>query len=236
MLNPPINAILEKITVWGPTVKSFDFRYPDGKTIDFLAGQFIMANVPKEGKMVRKPYSIASPPSEKKGLELIITKVEGGYVSTFFHNMKVGDTLLMDGPYGKFLVKEPFQELIFVATGTGIAPFRSQIRTLLEHGAQNPIWVFFGVRYEDQILYDQEFRDLAAKHSNLHFIPTISRPRPGKWNGEVGYVQLAIKKYIKDPKGKDMYICGIVPMVEDVQKVTKEMGFDPSQIHFEKYT
>ena len=157
-------------------------------------------------------------------------------MSTHFHSMKVGDRLIFDGPYGKFLIKEPFEELIFVATRTGIAPFRSQIRTLLERGVQNPMWVFFGVRYEDQILYEPEFRELAAKHPNLHFIPTISRPQPGKWNGETGYVQKAISKYIKDPKGKDAYICSIVPMVEDVKKVTEEMGFDQSQVHCEKYT
>ena len=236
MPNPPFDTLLENISVWSPSVKSFDFRYKDGRTLDFLAGQFIMANVPREGKTVRKPYSIASPPSQKGSLQLIITRVEGGYVSNYFHSLKVGDHLPMDGPYGKFIIQEPFQDLIFVATGTGIAPFRSQILTLFDRGVQEQIWVFFGVRYEDQILYEPEWRELEARHKNFHFVPTISRPRPGKWNGETGYVQNAIKKYISDPRGKDIYICGIVPMVEDVKKIAAEMGVAASKVHDEKYT
>lgn len=236
MPTPTFDTVLKNITVWTPLVKSFDFDFPDNRHWDFVAGQFIMANVPREGKIVRKPYSIASPPSQKGSLQLIITRVEGGYVSNYFHAMKVGDHLPMDGPYGKFIIREPFQDLIFVATGTGIAPFRSQIMTLLQRGVKSDIWVFFGVRYEDQILYEPQWRELEAHHMNFHFVPTISRPRPGKWNGEVGYVQNAIKKHIPDPRGKDIYICGIVPMVEDVKKVAAEMGFLDTQVHFEKYT
>ncbi len=236
MAIPTFDAALEKITIWAPLVKAFDFRFTEGKTINFTAGQFIMANFPRDGKIVRKPYSIASPPSQKDSLQLIITRVEGGFVSNAFHNLKVGDHLPMDGPYGKFIIKEPCQDLIFVATGTGVAPFRSQIRTLFERGFQHQIWLFFGVRYEDQILYDPEWRELESQHKNFHYVPTISRPRPGQWNGEAGYVQKCIQKFITDPKDKDIYICGIVPMVEDVQKATKEMGFVESQIHFEKYT
>ena len=236
MPTPTFDTIVRNITVWTPLVKSFDFEISDPRPWVFIAGQFIMANIPRDGKIVRKPYSIASPPSQKGSLQLIITRVEGGYASNYFHAMKVGDHLPMDGPYGKFLIQEPFQDLIFVATGTGLAPFRSQIRTLFERGVGGQIWVFFGVRYEDQILYEPEWRELEVKHKNFHFVPTISRPRPGKWNGEVGYVQNAIKKYIPDAHGKDVYICGIVPMVEDVKKVTQEMGFSESHVHFEKYT
>ncbi len=236
MITRKFDALLTDIREWTPQVKSFDFKIPGGQPFEFIAGQFVMANVLRDGKMVRKPYSIASPPSQKDSLQLIITRVEGGFVSNYFHGMKVGDHLPMDGPYGKFTIKEPHGDLIFVATGTGIAPFRSQIITLFEQGEKNDIWVFFGVRYEDQILYEPEFRALAARHKNFHFVPTISRPRPGQWSGETGYVQAAIKKHIPGPNNKDVYICGIVPMVEDVKKATQEMGFAESQVHYEKYT
>jgi CDP-4-dehydro-6-deoxyglucose reductase, E3 len=230
------DTIVKNIKVWSPTVTAFDFRMPEGKPLDFVAGQFIMINAPRDGKMIRKPYSIASAPSERNTLQLIITRVDNGFMSNHLHSLKVGDHLPMDGPYGKFTIKEPFQDLIFVATGTGVAPFRSQILDLLARGVTGHIWLLFGVRYEDQILYEPEWKELAAKHKNFHFLPTISRPRPGKWDGERGYVQNLLKKQITDPKGKDIYICGIVPMVEDVQKAAAEMGFEKSQIHFEKYT
>ena len=229
-------AKIQKIVDLTSTVRHFVLEYDQTADTTFKAGQFLQVHLEKDGKPHKKPYSIASSPVLDHQIELCIKKVEGGYVSNAFHALNVGDHLPMDGPYGKFLIQEPYQDLIFVATGTGIAPFRSQIRTLFERSAKGQIWVFFGVRYEDQILYEREWRDMEAEHKNFHFIPTISRPRPGKWSGETGYVQNAIKKYIPDAQGKDVYICGIVPMVEDVKKVTQEMGFLESHVHFEKYT
>ncbi len=97
------------------------------------------------------------------------------------------------------------------------------------------IWLIFGVRYDDEILYHEEWLAFERDHPNFHYIPTVSRPRSSDWKGEVGYVQVKLKKHITDVCDKQIYVCGLVPMIEAVEKTAIEMGCDLKQIHFEKY-
>lgn len=230
----PVVTKLEKIFELTPTVRTFRFRFPEDKWIPFKAGQFCMVHVPKELKPLKKAYSICSAPFEEGYLDLCIKLVEGGYATNWFWRLKEGDEITLTIPYGGFTIKEPLDyDFVFVATGTGLAPLRSMIKTLLREGCGRPMTLIFGVRYENEVLYADEFRELEKKHPNFKFIPTISRPKD--WKGEVGYVQEKLKKYVTDPKGKEIYVCGLIPMIEAVQKAAEEIGFDKKQVHFEKY-
>ena len=229
------DAVITDILVQTSTVRTFTFEM--GKPIEFQAGQFVMSHLPRDGQIAKKPYSIASPPYITDKIQLCIKKVEGGFMSTHFHNLKVGDPLKLQGPMGKFGIVEPIQrDLAFVATGTGIAPLRAMIHDLYHRNKVNSIkiWCFLGVRYEDEILFCDEFKKLEQEHSNFQFIPTISRPK--NWPGEVGYVQEKVKKYIKDPRSVDIYACGLVDMIEATLRVLGEAGFPSEQLHYEKWT
>lgn len=229
------DAVTENIRVQTSTVKTFTFDM--GKPIEFQAGQFVMAHVPREGQIAKKPYSIASPPYLQNKIQLCIKKVEGGFMSNHFHQLKVGDPMKLQGPLGKFLIQEPIQkDLAFVATGTGIAPLRSMIFDLYHRKKVDHIkcWCFLGVRYEDEILFSNEFRKLEQEHPNFEFVPTVSRPK--NWSGEVGYVQEKVKKYLTHPKEVDIYACGLVNMIEETLKVLGAAGFPPEQMHYEKWT
>lgn len=194
-----------------------------------------MVEVPTDqGKPKKKAYSIASSPDETGTLDFCIKLVEGGLATNWFWSLQEGDRVTLGGAYGNFVLPEPAShDLIFVATGTGLAPFRSMIHYLLKRGFKQQLTLIFGVRYEDEILYDKEWREFAARHENFRYIPTISRPK--NWEGETGYVQEQLKKYVSDPKGKALYACGLVPMIAAVEKTALEIGFDKKQIHYEKY-
>lgn len=226
---------LTKIDEYSSTVRNFHFQFLKPR-FDFIPGQFIMVEVPKEGaKPVRKPYSIASPPFFPEKIELCIKLVEGGFVSNWFFGLKLGDEISVQGPLGVFRLVEPLPEhLIFVATGTGIAPLRAQFLQLLHDGYDKPITFVFGNRYENEIPFHQELLDLAKKHSNFHYIPVISRPQ--SWQGEMGYVQEILRKKFPDPKGIHVYICGLVPMVNDLKTCLTELGYPKESIRFEKWT
>lgn len=229
------DAIVSDILVQTSTVKTFTFEM--GKPIEFTAGQFVMAHTTKEGQPFKKPYSIASPPYIKDKIQLCIKKVEGGFMSNYFHNLKVGDRIKLQGPMGVFKIKEPIQrDLAFVATGTGIAPLRGMILDLYHRKKVDSIkvWCFLGVRYDGEILFQDEFEKLQREHSNFRFIPTLSRPQ--NWTGEKGYVQEKVKKYLTSPKDVDIYACGLVDMIEQTIKVLGEAGFPPEQMHYEKWT
>jgi ferredoxin-NADP reductase len=227
---------LEKIFQLTPTVQTFRLRFPGGTGFAFDAGQFCMVEVPDGNKIRKKAYSICSPPHESEYLDLCIKLVEGGLATNWFWSLKEGDQVNLAGPYGNFILPETIQDdLIFIATGTGLSPFRSMLHQLYrtESGFNRLIWLIFGVRYEDQILYNDEWRQLAQEQSKFNYIPTISRPK--KWDGEVGYVQDKLAKYIESPQQKQLYVCGLIPMIEGVEKTAIKMGFDLKQIHFEKY-
>jgi NAD(P)H-flavin reductase len=228
-------AHLAKIDELSSTVRNFHFEFREKPRFDFLSGQFVMVEVPREGKTVRKPYSIASPPHWSGKIELCIKKVEGGYVSTYFFNLKTGYIMPMEGPLGVFRLKEPYPEhLLFVATGTGVAPLRAMIYSLLHEGHAGKITLILGIRYENEILFDAEFRKLAADHSNFEYIPTISRPQ--SWQGAAGYVQDRIRERFAQPQGIQIYACGLVPMINSLKETLTELGYPKQSLHFERWT
>lgn len=218
-----------------PRVKSFQLKLD--RSMECVAGQFVYVHVQRDGKLIRKPYSIASPPYEPDCLELVVTLVTGGYVSTWFHGMQGGEKVTLEGAVGRFIIKNPgASDLVLIATGTGVAPFRSMLLDLFRKGFDRQAWLIFGVRHEDEILYEADWRRLAAAHPNFHFVPTISRPKASKWTGEVGYVQTKVAKYVPEIEGKEVFVCGVVPMVKDVTETLLALGFPSKQIKVEKYT
>ena len=229
------DATVTEIISLTSTVKHFVLQYDETADSSFVAGQFMQVHLEKDGKPHKKPYSIASPPSLRKKIELCIKLVEGGFVSTWFFNLKEGDRIHTSVPYGVFTLQRPLaDDLVFVATGTGIAPMRGFIKQLYEENCAKNIWLIFGNRYESDVLYLDEWREIEKKHSNFKFIPTVSRPE--KWKGETAYVQDVVKRHFSgNLKGKDFYGCGLVPMCKQLRQTLTEMGADRSQIHFELF-
>lgn len=230
------DATVEKIFFLTPTVKHFVLKYDESADTRFIAGQFLMVHLEKDGKPHKKSYSIASSPSLGKRIELCIKLVEGGYVSTWFFNLKEGDRIHTSIPYGIFTVREPWQDdLVFVGTGTGIAPLRGMIQNLYERGCAKNIWLVFGNRYETDILYEKEWRELEKTRPNFKFIPTVSRGTD--WKGETAYVQDLVKKLFDGKtQGKDFYGCGLVPMCKSLKEALLAMGMDKQFVHFEQFT
>ena len=221
---------------FGNETKDFELVFDAGKGMPFLPGQFASVVLPQpDGKVIRRAYSIASPPEEKQHLVLIIKRVEGGTVTNWFWGLKPGDRFRVQGPFGKFILPDPLDfEPVFIATGTGVAPFRSMIHSLLRGGFRGRMSLIFGTRYDTMIPYHQEWLDLCSRHPNLTYIPTVSRPGPG-WKGETGYAQHQVGKFLRDPAGKRVYICGLNEMIQAVQEACLKAGFKKEQILYEKY-
>jgi ferredoxin-NADP reductase len=228
-------AVLHAIESLTSSVKAFRFALDPATDFRFIAGQYVMVDVPKGETVVRKAYSIVSPPSQAGSIDLCIKHVEGGYVSTYFHEqLRVGDALTISEARGNFVDRGGDRERLYVAAGTGIAPIRSMILGLYDGGFDGAMALYFGVRHEDEILYEPDWRRLEAAHAGFRFIPTVSRPRA--WTGRVGWVQNALRETLSDPSTKTAYVCGLVPMVKEVKALLQELGVPREQIHTEKYT
>lgn len=233
---PRIHEVtLGGMTDFGNDTRQFDLAFDPGNGMDFYPGQFVAVLCPRDGKVIRRAYSIASPPENKRQLELIVKLVQGGAVTTWFWSLKQGDRIRVHGPYGKFILPEPVDfDIVFIAVGTGIAPFRSMIRHFLPAGFQRRIWLVFGTRYDNSIPYHEEWVDLANRHPNFRYIPTLSRPGPG-WKGETGYVQTKLEKFFSDPRDKRVYICGLNEMIQAVGRECLRLGYRKDQVFYEKY-
>ena len=236
VMAPPkiYDAKVTRIVPLTDSTKHFELTFPE--PIDFKPGQFVMIRVTPDGKPeVKRPYSICSVPRGTNTVEIVLNRVPGGFMSNFLCDLNEGAVIKAQLPFGQFTLREPSQGELFVATGTGIAPFRSQIGWLLDVKKHTgPVGLAFGCRYENEKLFDEEFRTLAARYSNFTYIPTVSRPTDA-WTGEKGYVQDKVRKYFSKTENTDVYFCGLPAMIDDTKKVLLELGYDPKRIHEEKY-
>lgn len=202
----------------------------------FTAGQFVSVVHNLGGKEITRAYSIASKPGGNR-FSLCLNLVEGGLISPFLFGLSPGDEIDFQEPLGYFTLRHPGHRVLFVATGTGIAPFRSM---LLEHlpKTEPHITLLFGARYDYGLLYREELQGLVADHPHFRMMTTITRPAEG-WSGRIGRVQGHLDEALQaasyDLATVDVYICGLKEMVDDVRKNLKARGLDRKQIIYEKY-
>lgn len=202
------------------------FKLPE--KMNFKAGQFIMIHY----KDKNRPFSIASPPSQET-IELLIKKNKNGCVTPYLANMKSGDKLEISGPYGSFTVKPTdAEEIVFVAAGTGVAPFRAMIQDLLERGVNKKISLIFGFRYD--FYFKEVWRELEMRYKNFKVYVVSSKPERN-WTGLQGHVTEHFKEILKNAEGKEVYMCGPEEMMESSKNELLKIGFKPNQIHIEAW-
>jgi CDP-4-dehydro-6-deoxyglucose reductase len=216
-----------------PEVKHFVFDVPEVEQLPYLPGQFVSFSRDFGEKKVTRAYSTASPPAGNR-FELCLNRVKDGLFSPYLFDMRPGDTVEMKGPLGFFTWRFPVSDSILVATGTGIAPFRSMLQSYFASGGESQITLVYGVRYEESLLYRAECEELERRHSNFRFLPTLTRPDES-WRGLTGRVQTHTLEILGDRRDVDVYICGLKAMVDDMRKRLKEIGLDRHRIIFEKY-
>jgi ferredoxin-NADP reductase len=228
-----LKAKLVESHVIAPEVKHFTFEVPEVEQLPYTPGQFVSFSGDFEGKKITRAYSTASAPFGNR-FELCLNRVQDGLFSPHLFEMQPGDTVDMKGPLGYFVLKYPPSDSVFIATGTGIAPFRGMLVQHLEQYPNRQFTLIFGVRYEEGLLYREEFEALERQYPGFRFWPTLSRPGEG-WSGRTGHVQKHLDEAIGDRRDLDVYICGLKAMVDDVRARLKAMGFDRKQIVAEKY-
>jgi len=214
-------------------VNHFVFEAVGVEHLEFTPGQFVSLHEDVEGKQITRAYSLASAPFGNNRFELCLNRVDGGRLSPHLFAMRPGDMIAMSEPMGTFVLREPPKDSILIATGTGITPFRSFLQAYLPQGAAR-FTLLFGVRHESHILYRTEFEELASRHPQFRFWPTLSRPGEN-WTGRTGHVQAHLEEAISGRKDIDFYLCGLKQMVDDVRATLKGMGFERKQIRYEKY-
>jgi NAD(P)H-flavin reductase len=236
---PTQAARLTRSVSLSEATKHLEFAVEGLKEFNFIPGQFLSIKQHKpDGKEHTRAYSLASPPRGDNTFDLCLNRVESGFLSNWLCDLDEGAAVEFHGPHGMFTLREPRRDAVFVATGTGIAPIRGMIHWLFEKPERHEgyeFWLVFGTRYEENLYYRNEFERIARKHTNFHYVPTLSRCGE-LWTGCKGYVQDHVREVVGERKDMQAYICGLHQMVDANRKLLKEeLGWDRKQVLFERY-
>ncbi len=218
-----------------PDVSLLHFSLTPGDAMRFLPGQFVTFYVTRNGATVTRSYSITSSADLTDRFDLVIKRVDGGYVSSYLCALPPGQELRMIGPLGRFLLTDPRDRtVLFACTGTGIAPFLPMSEALLRLYPNQVAWLFFGTRTKEELLFRKELEAREAAHSNFHYVPTLSRPPP-EWSGAIGHLEEPLKRKFPDLTNCDIYICGVPQMVAEVQQLAAELRCPKERTFVERY-
>ena len=228
-----MNALLVGSREIAPEVRHFLFEIPSVEKLEFTAGQFVSFTEDVHGRSVTRAYSLAAAPDGNR-FELCLNRVREGLFSPWIFQLKPGDTIQMRGPLGYFVPRQPFRDSLFIATGTGIAPFRAFLGAEPVRSHAGRITLLFGARYADGLLYRAEFDQFHTDRPGFRFLPTITQPAAA-WAGRSGRVQQHLDDALDGRTDVDVYICGLKSMVDEVRDLLKARGFDRKQIISEKY-
>jgi NAD(P)H-flavin reductase len=216
-------------------VRQIDFELIAPKEIEFKAGQFVSFEVPdaRTGRTVTRPYSIASAPGSPRNISLLLNLVPGGPGSTFLFGLREGDSTTFAGPAGHFYLRDDLtRDLLFVATGTGIAPLRSMLLANAERPLPQRATVLWGLRSQRDLYCQDELTELTKRYPGSSCMITLSRPDPG-WAGLAGRVTQHVERHIADVKQMAVYLCGNSGMIKEVTSIVQAKGLCP--IYREKY-
>ena len=224
---------------------AFIWVKPKGDVIPFEPGQYLTIGVESAGKLVQRPYSVASSPRDTDdGYEFYIRLVQGGTFTPLLWRLPVGHGMSLKGPKGKFML-EPADDRthVFISSGTGIAPFVSMMKTLLHDGAPRRAVVLHGASYADELGYRSLLESWQASGVYpVTYVPTISRPREARnagWTGRVGRVESIVAAAYDElgltPGNAIAYICGNPDMIASVEATLLGRGFPEAQVKKELY-
>jgi CDP-4-dehydro-6-deoxyglucose reductase len=228
-------AQVESIENLTHDVRRLDLRLIEPKTIVFKPGQFISFEMPDPhtGRLLTRAYSIASQPSRSGVITLLFNLVSGGPGSGFLFHLTVGEKTRFKGPAGHFYLRqEPERDLLFVASGTGIAPIRSMLLANAERPDPRPATLFWGLRSQQDLYEQEELAELTRRTPTFTAITTLSRPETG-WSGSSGRVLRLIEERIESVKNLAVYLCGNSAMIADATALLHKKGLCP--IYREKY-
>ncbi len=208
------------------------FALQNPSELHFLAGQTMMLHI---GDETNRPLSIASPPRDSRTILVCNDISPMGPGSRYTLGLSIGDQVSFVAPIGMFtLDEESHRKKVMVATGTGVAPFRSMLFDYLEQGETDEITLYWGVRFEEGLYWQDEFTHLSQRYPNFRFFLTLSRSTDG-WQGKQGRVTDHVFVEDKNLFGTDFYLCGSKAMVDEMREKLLAHNVPKEQIKTELF-
>lgn len=215
------------------TAAFFSLRLDDRKTLGFLPGQYVNITVP--GTDQTRSYSFSSGPLSD-AVAFLLRNTPTGVLSTYLRERAaIGDRLVFTGPLGSFYLREVRRPLLFLAGGTGLAPFLSMLHKINADGrTDQPVHLVYGVTNDADLVRVDELEQYAQRLPNFTFTCTVADEASTHVNK--GYVTHHIEPGHVNGGDVDVYLCGPPPMVDAVRTWMEGQGIAPVNFYYEKFS
>ncbi|NPT59312.1 benzoate 1,2-dioxygenase electron transfer component BenC [Paraburkholderia elongata] len=197
----------------------------------FLPGQYINIDVPGSGQ--HRSYSFSSAPGESK-ISFLIKKIPGGVMSTWLESAQAGNKVELTGPLGSFYLRAVERPLLFLAGGTGLAPFLSMLEVLARANSQQKVHLIYGVTRDLDLVQVDAIDAYVAKLPNFTYSTVVAET--DSTHPRKGWVTQHMPAEAVNDGNLDVYLCGPPPMVDAVRKHFDDNGVKPNSFHYEKFT
>lgn len=211
---------------------------PLERAIHFRPGQWVSLKLPVgERPPLVRAYSMAEPEAASGHLVLVFDRVPQGLGSNYLYTLKAGDRVPLSGPYGNFAPPDPLpKDLVLIGRFTGIVPLRCILRRLFAQPSSHRVTLLYQVPGRAELLYDDEFADLAARHDRFRYEPMVLEADRGEHSG-AEYQPVLEKLAALFPGRTDFFpmICGTKAFVRPLRASLMERGFARKDLLVETY-
>ncbi len=219
-----------------PAIFEIELELAEPDSIQFQAGQFVNIHIPTAERVIMRPYSIVSPAYEHHLIRLCYKFIPEGRGTTYLISLKPGERVTFTGVFGHFVLDQNSKrEIVFLATGAGIAPILSMIQTLYGEQNNRKAVLYFGVKTKQDIFYESILSEVAVKHPCFSSHICLSRDDKPQAPYRSGRIHKALGEDINDFSGKEAYICGSKEMVEEMKSFLFSTGMEKQHIFTEKF-
>ncbi|TBX28211.1 benzoate 1,2-dioxygenase electron transfer component BenC [Nioella sediminis] len=210
---------------------SFGLRVKLAKPIGFLPGQYVNVTVPGTG--VHRSYSFSSAPGAEEAT-FLIRNLPGGVMSSYLgERAQAGDAVTLTGPMGAFYLRPIERPQLWLAGGTGLAPFLSMLEQVAEQGSDQPITLYYAVTRAADLVELDRVQRLADKIGNVTVITILAAE--DEEHDRKGFVTDHVTADDLNAGDADVYLCGPPPMVDAVRAHFAKLGVEPANFYFEKF-
>lgn len=212
------------------TTNEYTFKFDD-KDVKYKPGQFILVKIQDNPEMYRA-YSISRFDKKNKTITIDVKKMKDGYgTGIIFDTFKKGDQLILQGPMGhELIIDENAKEVVLVAGGIGITPFRAIVKYLVEKNTNiENFTLLYGANKENEFMFDEEFKKYEEMSDKFNYIKVVAFD--DEYKGEKGFVTDVLKKM--DLTDNKIYMCGPPPMTNAAEKLLLDMKVPITDISYE---
>lgn len=209
---------------------SFGLTVALDKGVSLLPGQYVNITVPRTD--LHRSYSFSSLPGATTAT-FLIRNIPGGLMSGYLAGATPGDRVTLTGPMGAFYLRAVERPQLWLAGGTGLAPFLSMLEQLAQVGCDQPVTLYYAVTRGADLVELDRLRDLAAQIGNVTLVTILAAEDED--HDRKGFVTDHVTADDLNGGDVDVYLCGPPPMVEAVRSHFTRLGIQPANFHFEKF-